>query len=130
MENTPNKKIMIIDDNPDFVNMITEYLQDYEFTFYKVVDFEDEEDIIKKVEEVFPHLILLDINLGKASGFKIIEVLKKSSLANKIPIIVITATDYTNTINKMLENEKNVFVFYSKLELDVIKDKINKILKE
>jgi CheY-like chemotaxis protein len=127
MEN--KRKIMIIDDNLDFVNMITEYLSELDVNIYKLMNFEDENDIINKIEEFIPDVILLDINLGNTSGLKVIENLKRNALISKIPIIIITASDYNDIVASMLRGEKNIFGFCSKLEIEVIKDKLQKYLR-
>jgi len=123
------KKIMVIDDNPDFIKMITEYLSDINCSLYSVSEFNDERDIVKKIEEVLPDLILLDINLGKVYGLKVIECIKRESKISKIPLITITASDYNDIVKRIVERESNVFGFYSKLELDIIKEKINSLFK-
>jgi CheY-like chemotaxis protein len=123
------KKIMVIDDNPDFIKMITEYLSDINCSLYTVSEFSDERDIVKKIEEVLPDLILLDINLGRVYGLKVIECIKRESKINKIPLIIITASDYNDIVKRIVERESNVLGFYSKLELDIIKGKINSLFK-
>jgi CheY-like chemotaxis protein len=123
------KKIMVIDDNPDFIKMITEYLSDVNCSLYSVSEFSDERDIVKKIEEVLPDLILLDINLGRVYGLKVIECIKRESKISKIPLIIITASDYNDIVKRIVERESNVFGFYSKLELDIIKEKINSLFK-
>jgi CheY-like chemotaxis protein len=123
------KKIMVIDDNPDFIKMITEYLSDVNCSLYSVSEFSDERDIVKKIEEVLPDLILLDINLGRVYGLKVIECIKRESKINKIPLIIITASDYNDIVKRIVERESNVLGFYSKLELDIIKGKINSLFK-
>jgi CheY-like chemotaxis protein len=123
------KKIMVIDDNPDFIKMITEYLSDVNCSLYTVSEFSDERDIVKKIEEVLPDLILLDINLGRVYGLKVIECIKRESKINKIPLIIITASDYNDIVKRIVERESNVLGFYSKLELDIIKGKINSLFK-
>jgi CheY-like chemotaxis protein len=123
------KKIMVIDDNPDFIKMITEYLSDINCSLYSVNEFNDERDIVKKIEGVLPDLILLDINLGKVYGLKVIECIKRESKISKIPLIIITASDYNDIVKRIVERESNVFGFYSKLELDIIKERINSLCK-
>jgi len=121
---------MIIDDNLAFADMITEYLSELEVTIYKIIDFEDEKDIIKKIEEIMPNLILLDINLGKASGLNVIENIKRNINLAKIPIIIITASDYNDVIRSLIRGENNIIGFCSKLEIDDIKDRVIKLFKE
>jgi len=118
------KKIMVIDDNMDFANMFTEYMSDADCRVYKCVEFKDEEEIILKIKEILPDIIVLDVNLTKTSGISIINRLKKEPSLSKISIIIATASAYNSVVEGLVKNEKNVLGFYSKLEIDVIRNKI------
>ncbi len=66
----------------------------------KVFESIDGEDTIKKVEEIKPDLLILDLNMPKASGFEVAEYMRSNDTLKKIPIIAISAT-------RISEKEKN-----------------------
>lgn len=82
------KKILLIDDEPDFVAMITDLL---ETNGYKVFTANNGENGIKKCKECCPDLILLDIMLPKIDGLEVLYRLRNIHPDTKnTPIIMIT----------------------------------------
>ncbi|MCX7642107.1 MAG: response regulator [Elusimicrobiales bacterium] len=121
------KKVLVIDDNIQFLNLVKESLSDICnvecFSEFKTIN-----DILNRMREFLPNIILLDVNLDKFSGIDILREMKKDDKLKKIPVIVLTASDYNSPTEMLVKNEKNVVGFYSKLEsIDMIKEKINSI---
>ena len=84
-----NKKILIIDDDPDFVMATTVVL---EAKSYKVFSAKDRKDGIEKVERVLPDLIIMDVMMEKMSdGFELAREIKNDGRYKKIPILMLTA---------------------------------------
>lgn len=82
------KKILIVDDEPEFVNLVRLRL---EANGYEVIDAPDGEEGLKKAEEGNPDIILLDIMMPKKDGYTLMRELKYKETTKSIPIIVITA---------------------------------------
>lgn len=82
------KKVLIIDDEMDLVDMIHFRL---EASGFEVIDAYDGADGIKKSKEEKPDLILLDLMMPQMNGFEVAEKLKEDSALKSIPIIVFTA---------------------------------------
>ena len=58
---------------------------------YMVQGFEKAEDFYKKMEDILPDLILLDIMLPDENGYEIVRKLRKSAKTSRIPVIMVTA---------------------------------------
>ncbi len=58
---------------------------------YMVVPFENAKDFYKKIDEVVPDLILLDILLPGESGYEIAKKIRANPATKKVPIIMVTA---------------------------------------
>jgi DNA-binding response OmpR family regulator len=82
-----DKKILIVDDDPDVVTAITMTLQDQGATVVAAVDGAQAVDFAEKEN---PDLIILDMMLPKRSGFLVLERIKNKKLAGKPRIIMIT----------------------------------------
>ncbi|MEF3279703.1 MAG: response regulator [Elusimicrobiota bacterium] len=124
------KRILIIDDNVQFVTLLKEYFSE-DYLVYSHTDFKDLNDIILKVSQLLPDIILLDVNLLKTNGIQVVKSLQQNSLLKKIPVIMLTASDYNSVTESLLKKEPNVFGFYSKLSpLESIKEKIESINKK
>jgi len=70
--NGTGKKILIVDDEPDYVEMIKMRL---EANSYEVVVAYNGEDGLKKAREEAPSLILLDVMMPGTDGFKVLHKL-------------------------------------------------------
>ena len=93
-----NKKILIVEDDKDFLSILK---IKFESEGFFVVTAEDGEAAIRAAKEEKPDLILADVLMPKMDG---IEMAKKIKEANKdISIVFLTNikdTDYTSKIEK------------------------------
>ena len=86
---TPRKKILIVDDDPDFSAAIAKILVGAD---YHVDVAGNVQDGMKAIEENMPDLILLDVMMEKYDdGFKMCYDLKHDDRYRGIPVIIITA---------------------------------------
>lgn len=86
---TPNKKILIVEDEPDVVDLLI--LQMRKAGGFSIVTAEDGADGLKKARAELPALIVLDLMLPRMSGLEVCKVLKSDSSTRHIPIIMLTA---------------------------------------
>ena len=85
------KKIMVIDDEEDFLQIVKMNLE--ETDKYEVITFTDAKDILEKLRHANPDIILLDLIMGEVGGEEVCKILSKDYGAKKIPVIIITALD-------------------------------------
>jgi len=85
------EKILVVDDEPDIVKLITLKLVNEGF---KVFGANDGQEALKKVAEEKPDLIILDISMPKMDGWEVCEKLKAQPESKDIPIIMLTALGY------------------------------------
>lgn len=82
------KKILIIEDNEDVVNVYHQILTE---EGYEVIQTSFGKIALGMIQTQQPDLILLDIMLpGGMNGFDILEDLKRTGKLPKIPVIVLT----------------------------------------
>ena len=80
--------ILIIDDEPTNVDMLSQELEE---EGYNLVPAYDGEEALIKVQENRPDLILLDIMMPNVDGFTVCRILKGSGKTMLIPVILLTA---------------------------------------
>ncbi len=88
MANANEKKILVVDDEPDVRNFLTVCIQDAGFVVDSAVN---GQDALDKIEKERPDLITLDMNMPKMSGIKLIRILRRDKELSQLPIIVVTA---------------------------------------
>ena len=123
------KRILVVDDEKDIAEMISDYLQR---TGYQVEIAYDGREAIKKAKEYKPELITLDIMMPELDGFRVMEILKDDPETKTIPIILVSITSTKDAKNKGFTLGAHDFIpkpiDFNKLISSI--DKIDSILAE
>lgn len=82
------EKILIVDDDPDILDILKLTL---EGEGYEVIEAMDGEEALKKVYNRAPNLIILDYKMPRVDGYEVCRILKKDILLRHLPIIMLTA---------------------------------------
>ncbi len=94
-----SKKILIVDDDPNFVLMVKYRL---EANHYEIETATNGIDAIKIATEWKPDLVLLDLIMPVMEGYDICKKLKSQDDTRKIPVIVLTASTKKDSYAKCL----------------------------
>jgi len=81
-------RILVVDDEPDVVSLLTLMLKSQG---YDVIAATDGQSGLEKARTETPDLILLDIMLPRLDGYKVARMLKYDEKYSHIPIIMLTA---------------------------------------
>ncbi len=81
------KKILIIEDEEILSSLLQKKLTN---EGYEVDVAEDGEEGMRKVREMLPDLVLLDIIMPKKGGFEVMEEMSEDEQLSSIPIIVVS----------------------------------------
>ncbi len=81
-------KILIADDYPDNISLLSRYLasEGYEF-----ISAHDGVETLEKARTEMPDLILMDVNMPRKDGLRALEELRADPTIEHIPVIVLTA---------------------------------------
>ncbi|MBU8910656.1 MAG: response regulator [Desulfobacterales bacterium] len=88
MGKASEKKILVVDDEPDVRNFLAACIQDAGFMVDSAVD---GQDALEQIEKEIPDLMTLDMVMPRKSGIELIRTLRKNDKWSKLPVIVITA---------------------------------------
>lgn len=88
-EENKKKKVLIVDDEPDAIEIIKRRLED----IYDIVVARSGSEALKTAEAERPDLIILDIMMRGVSGLEVLDVIKHSHHLSRIPVIMVTALD-------------------------------------
>ena len=95
-----HSRILIVDDNPDSLEILRVRLESWG---YRTQTANDGEDALAKIDAAPPDLILLDIMMPKIDGIEVARRVKGSESLPFIPIIMQTALDTTESKVEGLE---------------------------
>lgn len=87
VEDEMNKKIMIVDDEPDVLNSLKTVL---EHQNYEVITVDNGFDCIEKIEEGFKGIILMDLMMPEMDGWDTIKEIVNKGLMKNVAISIIT----------------------------------------
>jgi DNA-binding response OmpR family regulator len=117
------KRILLIDDDKTTVKLIETRLKNEGFNVDTAYDGEEG---LRKAQETFPELVILDVDMPKMDGYAFILALKKFEHYRFIPIIVLTSSEYLKPIFE-LKGAQDYLV--KPVNFDVLLQKINHFMK-
>jgi len=84
------KKILLADDDPDVVEVISMLLED---EGYEVVTAKDGAEALEKIKLENPDLIILDLLMPHVDGFAVFDMLRDPRYErwSKIPVVILTS---------------------------------------
>ena len=88
MHSQLKSKVLIVDDQPDNINILSYFLVEYGFEIFVATT---GEKALQRVEKIMPDLILLDIMMPGIDGFETCRRLKAIEEVKDIPVIFMTA---------------------------------------
>ena len=89
MSTAPGKKVLVVEDEEDVVEMLTRAFR--RATGFNVIAATDGATGLRRAREESPALVVLDLMLPKMPGLEVCKILKSDSLTRHIPILMLTA---------------------------------------
>lgn len=123
---TGQKQVLVIDDDPNVVEMLRQFLLNSEFELTAAFNGRAG---LNSIKEKRPDIILLDIMMPEMDGFQVIEELRKDPVNREIPIIVISAKELSLNETERLKNSVDMVVKKQGFEGDRLVNEINSVLK-
>ncbi|MDD5408906.1 MAG: response regulator [Candidatus Omnitrophica bacterium] len=119
-------KLLIIDDEPGLVEMLTMRL---EANDYQVISASDGREGLDRARNENPDLIILDLMLPEIDGYKVCRMLKTDERYKQIPVIFFTARVQASDIKS--GEEAGAQAYISKpFEPDILLAKVAQLLKK
>lgn len=84
--NYKEKKILILDDNPEILEIVQESLSIAGFS--NLTSVQSQKEALEQFEEKSFDLVILDIMLPEGSGFEVLKGIRKTSM---VPVLFLSA---------------------------------------
>lgn len=120
------KKILLIDDEREFADMITMRLR---ASGYEVMVSVDGESGLERARKERPDLVILDIVLPKLDGHKVCQSIKSEAQLSGIPVILLSGKDQA-TLDGMKRSAIADAYFLKPVEDRELLEKIKVLLRK
>jgi len=127
MTDTRRPRISVVNDNPDFLELMSAILD--EDAGYDVTLFDGEKTTVAEIVAARPELIIIDLVLGAASGWEIVTLSRAEPALADLPIVVCSA-DVTTLRERADELERigNVHVLEKPFSIDEITEIVERLI--
>ncbi len=82
-----NKKILVVDDEPEVQNMVSRYLARHG---YQTCTASNGEEALSQVRATSPDLVLLDLQMPRMDGLGVCQKLREDPSTTQTPILIMT----------------------------------------
>jgi len=120
-------KILVVDDNPDMVELIGSRL---EISNYEVITAASGEEALLKAVKEKPDLVLLDVSMSGIDGFETGQRLKADPATRHIPIIMVTAKGENADLMRAVNVVKAAGYVVKPFRPDQLLEKVAQALKK
>jgi len=93
-------KILVVDDDENIRSIYKVSLEKRGYTVDLAID---GNDALKKIPELNPDIVLLDIVMPELDGVKVLENLSENSMLKKLTVVMLTGVSEINLMKKCLE---------------------------
>ena len=93
-------RILIVDDNPQNVELFEEHLSDGNYELRTAYDGEQALQVVRAWQ---PDLVLLDIMMPRISGFEVCKRLRANPATRDVAVLMITALDQVSDVERAVE---------------------------
>ena len=125
---TLNKKILVVDDEPDVLKYLETIFLDNGFDVVTAVN---GKECFEKANAEKPDLITLDISMPAESGVRAFRDLQENESTSKIPVIIITGI--SNEFKRFISTRKHVSppvdYFEKPIDREQLLERVKEILK-
>jgi DNA-binding NarL/FixJ family response regulator len=108
-------RLLLADDNPAMLNHVSGFLAK---DFHIVATVTDGDAALRLYEESSPHLLVLDISMGKTGGLEVARTLRKKGC--QTPIVFLTVHREADFVNAALAAGGTAYVVKSHMTNDLI----------
>ena len=104
-------RVLVVDDNINFLQLAQMALGTDDYEVYTATDGQDGFDQARLVK---PDVILMDVMMPKVSGLELMRMLLAEDDLKNIPVLVMTASHFDPSTEKVFKQENNIKGFLQK----------------
>ena len=110
------KTILLVDDDPSFLQIVTPWLSDD----YHVATVSSGAEALEYLERTRPNLILLDYEMPGLDGYQVLEQLRQNPMTAQVPIIFLTGQNDKDNVLRILHRKPDGYVLKTATKDDLL----------
>ncbi len=118
------KRVMVVDDDPDALNLMEKVLAEEGYDLIKV---SNATEVGLKVAQMSPDLILLDFLMPELNGFEVCTALRQNESSREIPIMAVTCLTKENDIERIFESGADEYLA-KPFKVDQLIEKVRELM--
>lgn len=95
----PQRRILVVDDDPFVLELLTTRLT---LAGYRTYSARDGQEALRRMVDVRPEAMVLDINMPRLDGFGVLRQMGASGLTERIATMVLTARNQGEDVQKAI----------------------------
>jgi len=107
MKDSETKKLLLIDDDPNLILLVKDYL---EFNGYEVITANHGREAIKILEQDTPDLIICDVMMPEMDGYSFVQEIRQNPSLEWLPVIFLSAKGQSKDRIKGLTQGADVYM--------------------
>ncbi len=121
-------KVLVVDDHASDRHLLRRMIESQDG--YEVVEAAGGEEAIALIEEVRPHIIILDLMMPKVDGFAVLEAIKAKEATRSIPVVVVTAKELSEEEHQLLNHRVETLVHKGVLDQEELLEDVAAALRK
>lgn len=113
--------VLLVDDNQQSRAIFARRL---EGDGYNVIQAEDGMDCLKRLGEVVPDLVVLDLMMPVMDGFKVLQMIKTNPALKDIPVLVLSGRGQPEEVQKALNLGASDFLIKMRTNPNILSEKV------
>jgi len=118
------KKIFIVEDDKNIMDLLTVVL---EREGYNVVGVGDGMEALKKIPEVAPQLVILDVMMPKLDGWNVLSTIRANDATRNLPVLICTNKNLVSDLEKAEKLGATGFI-YKPFDINQMLEKVRTLL--
>jgi signal transduction histidine kinase/CheY-like chemotaxis protein/HAMP domain-containing protein len=126
--NPGRHQVLIVDDHAGDRNLLRRMIESQ--SGYEVVEAAGGEEAIDLMEQLSPHIVILDLLMPEVDGFTVLESIKSDEMTRSIPVIVVTAKELDDEDHSRLNHRVEALMHKGVLRQDELLEDVAAALQK
>ncbi|WP_013323504.1 response regulator [Gloeothece verrucosa] len=123
----PTAKLMIVDDDPNLLEITRTYLEPWGFTLTLL---QDPKQFWETLEQTNPDLLILDVEMPEISGIDLCQVVRNDPHWHELPVLFLSAHTSAKVVREGFQAGADDYIYKPIVDSDLVSRILNRLERE